>query len=966
MGSRIKRGGAVWLSAFLLAPVLAAGPVLARQVTDAGGPRPAGVEIVRGRVIDATGGALPSAIVTLTDARGNTETVTTDATGTYAFRRLAPGRYTVVAFFPGFSAYENTAVDISAGRTTTLPILLDIEPIKEEITLTYEPTFHRGTVVLSGDDEALPDDPDDLAADLEALAGSSAAPQGTQMFVDGFTAARLPPKASIREFRTNQNPFSAATDRVGFGRIEVFTKPGSDKRRGQVFFNFGHGMFNARNPFYPSDRPLFREWFSGGNLGGPLTKRASFSVDVESREINTAAVINATVLDPNLEITPVRQTVDSPQHRASVSTRLDYQVNQNNTLVGRYTNTRIGRHNAGVGELSLRLRAYNTSDTEHLIQLTDTAVLSTQAINETRLQFVRSSTESRGNSAVPTINVSDAFIGGGTDVGLSSINQDRWEIQNSTYYVAGAHTRRWGARFRAVTISDVSRQNFGGTFRFSSGMGPLLDGNNQVVRDAAGQPVSIPLTALERYRRTVLFQSQGLTDAQIRALGGGASQFSVTTGNPRADVSQADLGVYVQDDWTIRPDFRLSLGLRYEWQNNIHFWKDVAPRLSVAWAPGDPKRRKTAVRFGFGVFYDRFSEKLTLQAVRQNGLNLQQYQLRNPDFFPSVSPVQALGDQLPVTIRQVASDLRAPHVTQTSIGIERLLPLKTTVASTLTISRGLHLLRSRNINAPLPGTFVAGDVTSGIRPYGPGNIFVYESRGSLKQSQWNTNVSSRLHQTVTLSVLYVLNSATSDTDGPTTFPANPHDDSIEYGRSILDERHRLVVSATIAAPRGFQFSPYIVARSGTPYNITSGRDINGDALLTERPALVAHLNSPGSVITRFGALDPNAPPGEEIMPRNYGRASGYFTVNAKLSKTFGFGTSQTAPPKAAPSSRVERPYNFTLSVSARNLLNRVNPATPIGNLASPVFGTATSLADAYAPAPGAGNRRVEVQLRLKF
>jgi hypothetical protein len=951
--------------AFLLALMLAAGTVLAQQATDAERGRSARAETLRGRVIDATGGALPGATVTVTDAEGSTETVAADATGTYVFRGLAPGRYSVRASFAGFALYENTEVDTTAGRTTTLSILLNIEPIKEEITLTYEPTFHRGTVVLLGDDEVLPDDPDDLAADLEALAGSSAAPQGTQMFVDGFTGARLPPKASIREFRTNQNPFSAVNDRVGFGRIEVFTKPGSEKRRGQVFFNFGHGMFNARNPFYPSDRPLFRESFSGGNLGGPLSKRASFTVDVETRQINTAAVINAMVLDANLDIMPLRQTVDSPQHRASMSSRLDYQLNQNHTLVGRYTNTRIGRDNAGIGELSLPLRAYSTSETEHVVQLTETAVLSSQTINETRLQFVRTSTESRGNSSLPTINVSDAFIGGGTDIGLSFINQDRWEIQSYTYYVAGAHTRRWGARLRAVTLSDVSPQNFGGTFRFSSGTGPRLDTNHEVVRDAAGQPVSIPLTALERYRRTVLFHSQGLPDAQIRALGGGASQFSITAGNPRADVSQADLGLYVQDDWTMRPDFRLSLGLRYEWQNNIHFWKDLAPRMSVAWAPGDPKGKKTAVRFGFGIFYDRFSEKLTLQAVRQNGLNQQQYQIRNPNFPPTVSPVQALGDQLPVTIRRVASDVRAPHVIQTSIGIERLLPLKTTVASTLTISSGLHLLRSRNINAPFQGTFVPGDATSGIRPYGPGNIFVYESSGGLKQSQWNTNVSSRFHPKVTLSVLYVLNSATSDTDGPTTFPANPYDDSIEYGRSILDERHRLVLTATIAAPGGFQFSPSIVARSGTPYNITSGRDTNGDTLLTERPALAVHLNSPGTVITRFGALDPNPTPSEEIMARNYGRAPGYFTVNVRLSRVFGFGPSKSAGSKPA-AAGAEKPYTLTLLVSARNLLNRVNPATPVGSLTSPFFGSSTSLADTYAPAPGAGNRRIEVQSRLKF
>lgn len=954
------------LSAFLLAPVLGVGTVLAQEATETTDARQARAQTVIGRVIDATGGALPGATVTVTDARGDTEAVATNATGTFVFRRLPPGRYTVRAFFAGFAPYENTEVQVTAGRTTTLRILLDIEPIKEEITLNAGPTFPGGAVVLQGDSEVLPDDPDDLAADLEALAGSSTAPQGTQMFVDGFSDARLPPKASIREFRTNQNPYSAINDRVGFGRIDVFTKPGSDKLRGQAFFNFGNSHFNARNPFYPTYRPRFLESFYGGNLSGRLSKRASFTVDLDTREIDTNVVINATVLDAALNITPLRQAVNSPQRRTSVSPRLDYQWNQSNTLVGRYANTRIGRDEVGIGELSLPGRAYSTSETEHVVQLTETAVLSSQTINETRLQFVRTATESLGDSSAPSINVSDAFIGGGAEIGHSYVNQDRWEIQNYTQYVSGAHSRRWGARFRTVTISDVSPQNFGGTFRFSSGAGPRLGADNQVVVDAAGQPLLVPITALERYRRTVLFQGQGLTPAQIRALGGGASQFSITSGEPGADVSQADLAVFFQDDWIVRPAFRLSLGLRYEWQTNVHFWKDLAPRVSFAWTPGDPKKKKTALRFGFGSFYDRFSEKLTLQAVRSNGLNQQQYQVRNPDFFPTAPPVQTLGDPLPVTIRQVAPDLRAPFIVQTSIGIERLLPFKTTVTSTFTISRGLHLLRSRNINAPLPGTFVAGDSTSGIRPYGSRNIFVYESSGRLNQGQWNTNVSSKFHQKLTLSVLYVLNYANSDTDGPTTFPADPYDDSSEYGPSVLDERHRLVLNATIAAPGGFQFSPSIVARSGTPFNITSGRDTNGDTLLTERPALAAHLNSPGAVITRFGALDPNPPPGDEIVPRNYARTPGYFTVNFRLSRIVGFGKSKSAGSKGAASSGAEKPYNVTFLVSVRNLLNRVNPAKPVGNLTSPFFGSATSLADAYTPAPEAGNRRVEVQLRFKF
>jgi len=954
------------VSVFLLAPLLATSTTFAQQATN----------IVRGRVIDATGGVIPGAIVTVTDAQENTETLATDGTGTYIFRGLAPGRYTVRVLFPGFDLYENTAVDITAGRTTTLPISLSIAPIEEEITLRYESSFHRGTIVLPGSDsEALPDDPDDLAADLEALAGSSAAPQGPQLFIDGFTGARLPPKASVREFRTNQNPFSAAYDRVGFGRIDVFTKPGSGKFRGQISFNFGHGIFNSRNPFYASNRPIFHEWLSGGNLSGPLSKRASFTLDLETREIHTGAPINATVLDSAMNIVPLLRAVDSPQRRTSMSSRLDYQWNQNNTLVGRYTNTRIGRHNVGIGDLSLPLRAYKTVETEHVVQLTETAVLSSRMINETRLQFVRTSTDQRGNNSVPTINVSDAFIGGGAEIGHAVITQKRWEIQNSTYFVSGAHTRRWGGRVRAVTISDVSPQNFGGTFRFSSRSAPQLDASNEIMRDTAGQPVSIPITALEAYRRTLLFQSQGLTPAQIRALGGGASQFSITSGNPRADVSQADLGVFFQDDWRVRQNFTLHLGLRYEVQNNVHFWKDFAPRINFAWAPGRPTSKKTAIRFGAGIFYDRFSEKLTLQAVRLDGSNQQQYQVRNPDFFQTVPPVETLSDdqRLPLTIRRVASDLRSPYIIQTSIGIERLLSFKTTVTSTLSNARGQHLLRSRNINAPLPGTFVPGVSTSGIRPYGPGSIFLYESSGILNQYQWNTSVASRFHKNVTLTLLYVLNYANSTTDGPTTFPADPYDDSAEYGRSVLDERYRFVLTATIAAPGGLQFSPFVVARSGTPFNITTGTDLNGDTVLTERPAFATDLVSPDVAITRFGAFDPTPAPREEIIPRNYAAAPEYFTVNLRLNKTFGFGpspstsgASKTGASSGGGGTPAEKPYNLTLSVLVRNLLNRTNLATPAGNLASSSFGIASSLADTYSAAPGAGNRRVEAQLRFKF
>ena len=160
-----------------------------------------------------------------------------------------------------------------------------------------------------------------LAADLQALAGPSAGPNGGQIYIDGFTGGNLPPKSSIREIRINSNPFSAEYDQLGFGRIEILTKPGTDRFRGTVNFNDSDGIFNSRNPYLVNStasapdpgrtgtalntNPSFQSKYYGGNFGGPLGKKASFFVDFNRREIDDNAIINATVLYQQLHSTPL-------------------------------------------------------------------------------------------------------------------------------------------------------------------------------------------------------------------------------------------------------------------------------------------------------------------------------------------------------------------------------------------------------------------------------------------------------------------------------------------------------------------------------------------------------------------------------------------------------------------------------------------------------------------------------------
>src|SRR6266404_152307 len=349
---------------------------------------------LKGHVSDEFGSVIVGATVTATDANGKTKSATTNGEGAFSLTGLAPGKYTVRASAPTFGTFENTEVDVTT-RAEQLDLTLKVTIEQQKVTVSdvaagvnTDPENNVGALVLRGPDlESLPDDPDDLAAALQALAGPAAGPNGGQIYIDGFSGGRLPPLSSIREIRINANPWSAEYDRPGFGRIEILTKPGTDRFRGQASFNFNNQDFNSRNPFAPT-RPPYMSRQYGGNLSGPITKKkASFFFDFEKRDINDDAIINATILDANLNVIPFSDTVPTPNRRTEFSPRIDYQINSNNTLVARYEyehSTNV----TGVGGFSLASRKYNTANTEQNMRLTETAILSKTTVNESRFQFV--------------------------------------------------------------------------------------------------------------------------------------------------------------------------------------------------------------------------------------------------------------------------------------------------------------------------------------------------------------------------------------------------------------------------------------------------------------------------------------------------------------------------------------------------------------------------------------------------
>ncbi len=918
---------------------------------------------LQGQVTDESGAVVPGATVLLTGKSKFARAAQTGIDGKYSIAGAPAGDYTLDASAPNLSLGRQVKTTLRGAQTLNLQLKIaaTAQQIKVQdnagAAVSTDAASNASALVLRGKDlEALGDDPDDLAADLAALAGPAAGPNGGAIFIDGFSGGQLPSKDAIREIRINQNPFSPEYDKLGFGRIEIFTKPGSDKFRGTMFYNFGDDFWNSRNPYAAVKAPFLLQEY-GGNVSGPMGAKSSFFVDVQRHDIDNGAIVNGTALDPATLriIDPYTATPKIPQVRLMVNPRADFQITPSNSLTIRYVFSDADIKDSGVGGFNLLSRGYQAGSTSHTVQLSETSVLGASIVNETRFQLIRGDSSRIANDPGPALLVLGAFNGGGAQVGQSFDNQTSYEFQNYTSIARGTHTVRFGVRLREELLDSASQQNFGGTFTFGG--------------DSAE-------TSIERYRRTLLYQQQGLPAAQIRALGGGATQFSINTGNPSLSGNQFDLGLFAGDDWRAKPNLTVSYGIRYEVQSNIGDKRGIAPRIGIAWAPGGGSGRakpKSVIRAGFGMFYDRFALQNSLTAQRYNGVLQIPIVVANPDFFPAVPAISSLqGLRSSQTIYKIDSTLRAPYIAQSAVAFERQLPYNITAAVTYANAHGLHMLRS--------------DVL-------PGTLFLMESSGLYNQHQFIVNVNAKVNNNISLTGSYVKNSAKSNTDGLGTFPTIPGNASGEYGPASTDIHDRVSLTGSIAAKWGVRLSPLLTMESGPPFDITAGRDLYGTTLFNGRPGISTDPRRPGLVATSYGLLDPNPTPDEQLLPRNYGRGPGMVMFNLRVAKTFTFGTSRessSGPAAALPGDgrrqsggvfsqgsltpaavSTGRKYNLTISMSMRNLLNHNNPGAIIGNITSPLFGRAnqtygSSSMGGTGFSEAANNRRLELQTRFTF
>lgn len=950
-----------------------------------------GTGIIRGQVADPSGAVIPNATVVILTTSGKVAAKTTsDAAGQFTVRGLQPGTYSVTATAQGFAAFRVPNIVISAGQTRTVNPSLQIAVEQQEVqvqaentTIGTSPDENANAVIIKGADlNSLSDDPDELQDELQALAGPSAGPNGGQIYIDGFTGGQLPPKSSIREIRVNQNPFSAEYDRLGYGRIEIFTKPGTDKIHGQFQIAGNDSALNSENPLLQgASEPSYYSYFMHGNVGGPITKSSSYFVSLFARNQQNVNVIKArdplalSNGDPNAPF--LNEAFGYPTSRLSLSPRLDIQLGKANTLTLRWEyNRSVSTNSLGESPYVLPSQASNSNNQENELQLSDSLVLSKNLVDDIRFQYRRLRDSSSALSSAPSYSMQQTFSAGGNGEQSSQDHENNYELQDYLSGAFGAHSLNFGARLRAYQDVSYTTSGSNGSYAFSNAS--TFAGCLQNPPASTCQP--------EQYSYTLI-------------------------NNPVARATLFDASLFYQDDWKISPRLTFSYGGRWETQNRISDKSDWAPRVTVAYALGGSRRNKpakTVVRAGYGWFYQRFtvpngfgaSVPYVTQAIHQNGVNEEQFiQTQNIVFNPNQTiPITSstqgsqTGKNAP-TIYTIAPNFRAANDMEAAVGLDRQLTKTMTGNITYVFSQGIHQYFTDNLSAaasfPLDS---AENDTYPITPVTPPttNNLQYQSGGIYKEHQIMVTLRAN-YRRFSFFTNYTYTNANGDTSGVGSVPSVSSDPSLDYGRSTFDVQHRFMLFGNFTLPWKVSASPMVMANSGTPYNVVVGTDLTGNNQFNGRPTYAATCSEGNTVQTQFGCLD-ESPFGtdEKIIPYGVGTGPTNVSVNMRLSKVIGIGPptegahggggdfhggprglggggfsgSRGGPGRMDQS--VSRKYSLTFSAWGTNIFNRENLGSPSGVLESPNFGTSQSIAGGFFHGPTAGNRTLFLEAMFSF
>jgi hypothetical protein len=607
-------------------------------------PEPARLRLV---IADQTGAVIPAASVTVTRPSGESIELTSDERGVVVLPALDPGVAQIRVEFLGFEPFGG-AVELRRGSTTET-ITLTVEGFLEEVIVsdaTVDDTRGNSmsTTLTEEEIDALPDDPEELMAILQDMAG----PGGATFTMDGFRGGRLPTRDEIRSIRFRTNSFSAENHDAGRTGVDIVTRPSSDFS-GNVNLGLKDDALNARNAMARVETPEGERNVQLG-LRGPIVREKTsvrFNAQVNSAyQSNTIIAVDETGQSLGAQ-------VRVPTERRSLNANLDHVLTSTQMLRLGYQHSQNDARNQGLGSFDLPERASSRTSSNDMVRAQVQGLVGRTTLNELRLQFNRQQSETVSLTTGPTIIVQDAFSRGSAGAGNRHLTHTIELAENLDFTVRRRHQMRVGVLLEAGRYATVDEQNKDGRFTFAS-LDAFLNGR--------------PL------------------------------QYTQRIGTVDTAFTQYQIGVYWQDEIRLRRTLSFSVGVRQEWQSHVGDQVNVMPRFGLTW---NPQGRRTTLRGGYGVFYDWYDSNLHDQTLRVNGVAQRDLLILNPGFpdpFAGADPVILPGGRI-----QADPGLRLPYVHQASIGLERPLVRNVDLQVSYQMLRGRNQLRARDVNTPVDG-----------------------------------------------------------------------------------------------------------------------------------------------------------------------------------------------------------------------------------------------------------------------
>ncbi len=832
---------------------------------------PRGVAVA-GIVQDQTGAVLPGARVTISVIGSTTsaQTTTTDQNGRFRFERISPGEYDIQTDFPGF-VVQRTRVRAGTRAPSPMTIVLALEGVTQEISVSggaasTSTAAQANLNAITVDADQLDDlpvlDQDIVGAMSRFLDSTAIGTNGATVLVNGIEVNVLALSASaVQQIKINQDPYSAEFMRPGRGRIEIVTKPGGQEYSGTFNVRFRDSALAARNAF-ASVKPPEQRRIVEGTLGGPLgrEKNASFLISGSYDAQDNQSIVYAQTPGGT-----VQTNVSTPFRNFLAAGSITRQFGKDNTGSLRFSHLFQRNTNQGVGGITLPETGFNHTDREDELTYTHQTVLSSSLFHESRFLFGVEYEPRTSINGAPRIVVQDSFVGGGAQ-NDSVRTEHHFTLVDAVTWSVGRQVMKFG-----INVPDWSwrgnddRTNTGGTFYFSN-----------LATYALAQPYS----------------------------------YVIQRGSGETHFLEKVVGLFVRDEIRIGPRATVDVGLRYDWQNYFSDTNNFGPRLSFAYSPDAAGR--TVLRGGAGIFYDRTGPGPIQDLLRYDGQHLNRYILTDPSFPVPLPPGESLGAQAASLVR-LAPDVTIPYLLDYSVGLERQLRPKTTLAVNVSGRRGYDQFRSRDINAPPPPDY-------GVRPDPNYSVIrQIESAGVARSINVELTLRGQITSRFNGTAQYGEGRASNDTSGIFWMPPNMYDLSQEYAPADFERRHVLELFGTLSTGPWTTVGISFEAYSGRPYSLITGLDLFNTGTANARP--------PG-------------------VGRNTLRGPGYASLDLRWSHEFPYS------PPGTPRAK----HTTTIGVDAFNVLNRVNDNNPVGNLSSPFFGRSISASPA---------RRIQFSLRVR-